>query len=43
MMRPLVEPALALAAEGLQDPEVARRLTAEGFRSARRPDVGSSH
>jgi hypothetical protein len=35
----LVERALALAAEGHQDPEVARRLTAEGFRSARRPDV----
>ena len=35
----LVERALALAAEGHQDPEVARRLTAEGFRSARYPDV----
>jgi DNA invertase Pin-like site-specific DNA recombinase len=35
----LVERALALAAEGHQDPQVARRLTAEGFRSARRPDV----
>ncbi len=28
---------LALAAEGYQDPEIARRLAAEGFRSARRP------
>jgi DNA invertase Pin-like site-specific DNA recombinase len=35
----LVERALALAAAGHQDPEVARRLTAEGFRSAHRPDV----
>jgi Recombinase zinc beta ribbon domain len=35
----LVARALALAAEGHQDPEVARRLTAEGFRSARYPDV----
>ena len=28
---------LALAAEGYPDPEIARRLTAEGFRSARDP------
>jgi hypothetical protein len=35
----LVTRALALAAEGHPDPEVARRLTAEGFRSARYPDV----
>ena len=34
-----VERALALAAEGHPDPEVARRLTAEGFRAARCPDV----
>jgi len=35
----LVARALVLAAEGHPDPEVARRLTAEGFRSARYPDV----
>ena len=35
----LVARALALAAAGHPDPEVARRLTAEGFRSARYPDV----
>jgi DNA invertase Pin-like site-specific DNA recombinase len=29
--------ALALAADGYPDPEIARRLTAEGFRSARDP------
>ena len=28
---------LALAADGYLDPEIARRLTAEGFRSARDP------
>lgn len=32
-----VDRVLALAAEGYQDPEIARRLAAEGFRSARRP------
>ena len=30
---------LALAGEGLPDGEIARRLTAEGFRSARRSSV----
>jgi DNA invertase Pin-like site-specific DNA recombinase len=35
----LVERVLALSAEGCQDREIARRLTAEGFRSARRDDV----
>jgi hypothetical protein len=33
----LVQRVVALAAEGYQDGEIARRLTAEGFRSARRP------
>jgi DNA invertase Pin-like site-specific DNA recombinase len=33
----LTERVLALAAEGYPDPEIARRLTAEGFRSARDP------
>jgi DNA invertase Pin-like site-specific DNA recombinase len=33
---PLVERVLALSAEGCQDRQIARRLTAEGFRSARR-------
>jgi hypothetical protein len=35
----LVERALALSDEGYQDGEIARRLTAEGFRSARHPYV----
>lgn len=35
----LVRRILALSEEGYQDPEIARRLTAEGFRSARRRDV----
>jgi DNA invertase Pin-like site-specific DNA recombinase len=35
----IVERVLALSAEGHPDAEIARRLTAEGFRSARRPDV----
>jgi DNA invertase Pin-like site-specific DNA recombinase len=34
---PLVERIRTLAAAGYQDPEIARRLTAEGFRSARDP------
>jgi hypothetical protein len=33
----LVERTLALAAEGIPDGEIARRLTADGFRSARHP------
>jgi hypothetical protein len=35
----LVGRILELSLEGYQDPEIARRLTAEGFRSARRQDV----
>ncbi len=35
----LVERVLALSAEGHHDAAIAARLTAEGFRSARRPDV----
>jgi hypothetical protein len=35
----LVERVLALSAEGCQDREIARRLTAEGFRSARSDGV----
>jgi hypothetical protein len=35
----VVERVLALSAAGYPDAEVARRLTAEGFRSARRPAV----
>lgn len=34
----MVQRVLALAAEGYQDPGIARTLTAEGFRSARDPD-----
>jgi len=34
----LVERVLDLAAQGYQDPEIARRLTAEGFRSAHTTD-----
>jgi hypothetical protein len=35
----LVARILALSAEGYPDQEIAQRLTAEGFRAARRPDV----
>src|SRR5262249_61904208 len=35
----LVARVLALSAEGYHDPEIARRLTLEGYRSARRLDV----
>jgi DNA invertase Pin-like site-specific DNA recombinase len=35
----VVDRVLALSAEGYPDAEIARRLTAEGFRSARRPAV----
>jgi hypothetical protein len=35
----LVARILELSAEGYQDPEIARRLVGEGFRSARRTDV----
>jgi hypothetical protein len=38
----LVARVLALSAEGHQDHEIARRLTGEGFRSARRRDIPPS-
>src|SRR5206468_3621219 len=38
----LVERVLALGAEGYQDREIAQRLTAEGFRSARSPRIPPS-
>jgi len=38
----LVERILALGAQGYQDPEIARQVTAEGFRSARSARIPAS-